>query len=217
MGRMTPRVCIFSTADSSGNGRTAYAVGVKPDVVTSPLAGLSFDGIDRDNQSSSMSAGVTGFGVTTADGSMQVKATIRRSRTGTIETIIGKWDDTVAASDNYVLWIDSANKLNFSVTNSVPAYIAAVGTTSLASGTTYAVEGNWTGSVLNVKVNGVQEGTTPALTALQAPDSTTPLLLGAFTYGGAGPFPFQGTIASASMTRGGVVQGSWAMTTASCP
>lgn len=216
------RQCIASAADTSGNGRTAYAIGVKPQVVSAPLVGLSFDGLDRDGNSSGLFAGVTGFGVSTADGSMKVKATIRRSRTGVFEWIGGKWGNSSAvnSTDNYLLGIDNTNKLVFYLINSVGTAIVAVGTTSLTTGVNYDIEGEWTGTALNVKVGGVQEGTTPAITALQAPDSVTPFTIGIETWNSAdasSPYPFQGTIANVEMYRGGVLQGAWTLASLACP
>lgn len=205
------------TPDTSGYKRHAFSMGagLPPSIVGGALPGLSFDGLDANEGTQGLNAGVSGFGVSTADGSMKVKATIRRSRTGALEAIIAKSRDDLATT-NWGLYIDATGKLSFGVVNSAGAVVTAVGTTSLAAGTNYDVEGEWTGTALNVKVNGVQEGTTPTLTALQAPDTTTPLTIGRYSFNnaiGTNPYPFQGVIANVQMYRGGVLQGSWAMLT----
>lgn len=203
--------------DISVNNRDGTLVGtVPPSLQPSPFSGggnaLYFDGVDRDSNSCGIIDG-TAVGVSTASGSMKLKAKIRRSRTGLIEVIAGKWASS-NVTHNYVLYIDAAGKLTFLMKDSTPASITAVGTTTLTSGVNYEVEGEWTGTALNVKVNGVQEGTTPALTTLQAPDGVTPFYAGrdAETVAAPAPFPFQGYMKDLELTIGGVVALSWPMT-----
>lgn len=200
--------------DTSGNGRNLTPLGTPGPSFSH--TGMQTDGVDRNDSSMGCSAGVTGFGVATGDGSMNITATIRRGRTATIEVIAGKYISTAGGTGpaNWLLFIDGSDKLNFAMVNGSGTVIVATGTTSLAASTNYTVAGNWTGAVLNVTVGAVQEGTTPALTTLQAPDSVTPMMIARDAWlssDAASPTPFQGTIANVSMTRGGVVQGKWSL------
>lgn len=173
---------------------------------------LQFEGVDRDGDSCGLDCGVTGFGWASTDLSGKVKAKIRRFRTGEVEVICGKWGDS-NPSANYLLYVDAADKLVFAVMNSTPATITAVGTTSLLANVNYDVEGEWTGTSLNVKLNGVQEGTQPALTLLQAPDGTTPFAIGReIPWNGANgqnPYEFKGIIADVENWSAGVLRGRW--------
>lgn len=200
--------------DTSGNSRHLTALGTNsPKATNYPLAGFIFDGVDLNDSSAGLSAGVTGFGVSTSDGSFKLVGTIRRGRTGATEIIFGKTSDGPIAERNYQLFIrNTTGFLEFRVTRNDGTEITAVGTTSLLANTNYLVEAEWTGSVLQIKVNGVAEGTTPAITALQAPDATTPFMIGRKRFNAgdaASPYPFQGTISNVQMYRGGVLQGSW--------
>lgn len=196
-----------TTPDTSGNGRTCTFVGT-PVSVLSPFStqALTYDGVDRDNNSASLNCGTAGFGLSTADGYAQVNATIRRSRTGVVEIIGGKFEDVHSQNWNYLLYVDVSNHLEFVVLNSAQGLVSAVGTTSLNANVNYNVEGDWTGTAVQVKVNGTQEGTTPSVTALQSPDSITPFFVGrtgATNSGDAEPYPFQGVIANMGVTIGG--------------
>ena len=209
--------------DTSGFGRSAFSMGsgVPPPIATvGGLTGAQFDGLDVNDGSQGLNAGVTGFGVSTADGSMKIKATIRRSRTGVTEIIAGKWAEAPSA-ENWLLYIEATGELRFVVVDSVPSGPTSTGTTLLAAGVNYDVEGIWDGTKILVKVNGAQEGTQPALTALQTPDAITPLSIARevpwFSAFNNNPYPFQGIISNVEMYRGGVLQGQWALTSRSAP
>lgn len=179
---------------------------------------LYYEGADSNDNSAGVNCGVTGLGWATADLAAKVKAKIRRGRTGVVEVIAGKSGDTNPTL-NYLLWIAGpgsgadVNKLCLAVMNSVGGIVQAVGTTQLQAGVNYDVEGEWTGTNLNVKVNGVQQGTQPAITLLQAPDGTTPFCIGreipfnAAT--GENPYPFQGYIVDVEVWRAGTLRGRW--------
>lgn len=207
LDRVAIRNAGLKTPDASGFARDGAVIGgVAP---TFSGSGMALDGVDRDDDSSGVNCGVTGFGVSTSDGSMQVKATINLTSVSGTQVFAGKGD---GSSEGYLLYM-AGGLVTFTVINNLGSAINAIGTTAIAANTTYNIEGNWTGAVLNVKVGGVQEGTTPAITALQPPNGTVPFAIGRYsTFPGFGPFPAVGTISAVSMTRGGVLQGSWALT-----
>lgn len=210
------KIAVGTTPDTSGNSRHATLIGtILPQLVSSPFSGggnvLRFEGVDRDDNTSGLSREPTDLGAATADGTMEVECEIWPTRSGTAEVYIAKWNGATSTR-NYILFKDASDKLNFGVRSSGGVDVTAVGTTSLTVGQAWTVKGRWTGTVLEVYVNGVTEGTTPAITALQAPDGVTNLTIGrSLQTGGGAPFPFEGYMRNAKVTIGGTVRGLWAM------
>ena len=119
---------------------------------------LSFDGAsDYTTSADSASLSVTG--------TLTIEAWVKPQKTGSEQTIIGKWDETTANDDrSYRLYITSGNKFAFSVSsNGTAAGVTTItgSTTTVAVNTWYHVAGvyNPTGTTLDLYVNGTSDNT----------------------------------------------------------
>jgi len=186
-----------------------------PVLVASPFSGegnaFDFDGVPDlgGNAAGIRIRSDPSIGVATSDNTFKITAKIRRGRqgAGVTEAICGKWD-TGISNENWLLQI-SGDKLALSCVNGSATIVSAVGTTTLLQNTLYDIEGEWDGATLRVKVGGVQEGSTPAFTAFQAPNATTPLTIGRIS--GGASFPFDGIIDKVELTKDGTVVSRWEM------
>ncbi len=215
--------------DLSGKNRFGRLAGIQPPVlVPSPFATgadwcLNFGHTVLGAEASGIECGVAGLDIQQGDGYGFVRARIRRARSGAgvTEVICGKWG-TGTPTRNWVIYV-AADKLTFSITNGAGTLVTAVGTTSLSVGTDYLVEAEWTGAVIRVYVNSVQEGTTPSLTTIQAPDTITPFWIGrdAETSSGGNPFPFGGYIDEVEVYVGtgaaATIEGLWRLDAVNVP
>jgi len=196
-----------STPDSSPNNLTGTLRGtVKPAVVSSPWAGfgdaMSFDGVDRDANSSVIEAPSTGL-VFLGSQPFTAEAKFRFSSTPTNDSAIicGVWSAVAGqAPFNWLLYLNTASgvaKMNFAVNASGGGPTGILGTTTLVVGADYDVAGTYDGTTLRLFLNGVLDGSL-AVTNLVCPYSP-PFSIGALAVTGCNdiglwPYPFHGVI-----------------------
>ena len=99
---------------------------------------------------------------TSITGSLTISAWIRPDAVSKEQTTLGKWDETTALNDrSYRLWLDSNNRLNFSISSDGSATTTHTGTlTIFSAGTWYHIEGVYTASTsMDIYVNGKLDAT----------------------------------------------------------
>ena len=111
---------------------------------------LSFDGTDD-------YLSITDSSSLSPVSDISLSAWVKLTATGTEQTILGKWDETTANNDrSYRLWIDSSNKVNFTVSTDGSATTTHVGDTTLTTDTWYHVGGIYYASTsMDVYVGGL--------------------------------------------------------------
>lgn len=94
-------------------------------------------------------------------GSLTLEAWVKPAAVNAEYTILGKWDETSGTDDrSYRLWLDSSNKLNFSVSTDGAAVVTHTGDTSFVTDSWDGVVAVYNNSgTMDVYVNGVRDAT----------------------------------------------------------